>query len=74
MAPLLLVNYVLIKLLCAKLVLAFEILSSLAEREQSEKREYKDLFTRNCESDAGSVSSYLRSAPFACVTLLRISK
>ena len=63
------INSTRIKLLCAKLLLAFEILSPLAERVQSEKREYRELFTRNGESDTlGLVLSYRRSAPFDCVT------
>ena len=72
MAPLLSEISFPMKLLCAKFLLEFKVLSPLAERVQSEKRDKRELFTRMGESDTvKSVQSYLRSAPFACVTLHR---
>ena len=74
MAPSLLENSVPIKLLSMTLPLAFEISSPLAEKLQSEKRDYKELFTRNGDSETlGSQLLYLKLATFACVTFNRIS-
>ena len=75
LAPLLFENSVSIKFSCAKILMAFKILSTLAKRVQSEKKEYKELFTRNDESDTlGSFLLYLSSATIACVTLHCVSK